>query len=106
MQMHGLIGQLFAAPGRRDELASLLLAGSAGMPGCRSYVVALDAKEPDALWITEVWDSEAAHQASLQLPAVRDAIARGKPLIARFGAYTVTRPLAREAGAGPSGSGL
>ncbi len=91
--MYGLIGQLFALPGRRDDLAAILLSGSAGMPGCRSYVVALDAQDADALWITEVWDSADAHRASLQLPAVRDAIGRGKPLIARMGAYTATRPV-------------
>jgi quinol monooxygenase YgiN len=91
--MYGLIGQLVAAPGRREELADILLGGSTAMAGCLSYVVALDAKDPDALWVSEVWESEAQHRASLSLPAVQDAIARGKPLIARFGSYTATRPL-------------
>jgi len=35
------------------------------MPGCLSYVVAADATELDALWVTEVWESQASHQASL-----------------------------------------
>jgi len=48
------------------------------MPGCLSYVVAKDPQHDDALWITEVWDSEASQRASLALPAVRAAIARGK----------------------------
>ena len=43
------------------------------MPGCFSYVVAADPAEPDALWVTEVWESQASHQASLQLPAVQAA---------------------------------
>jgi quinol monooxygenase YgiN len=91
--MYGLIGQLVAAPGRREELASILLGGSSALPGCLSYVVALDAKEADAIWVSEVWESEERHKASLSLPAVRDAIARGRPLIARFGTYSATRPL-------------
>ena len=41
------------------------------MPGCLSYVVAHDTTEPDAIWITEVWDSEASHKGSLSLPAVQ-----------------------------------
>ncbi len=45
----------------------------AAMPGCLSYVVARDPKDPDAIWITEVWDSKESHAASLQLPAVREA---------------------------------
>lgn len=83
--MYGLIGKMKAAPGRRDELIGILLDGVAGMPGCLSYVVAKDASDPDALWITEVWDSREGHAASLQLPAVQEAIGHGRPLIAEMG---------------------
>lgn len=92
--MYGLIGQMIATPGHRAELAQILLAGTKDMPGCRSYVVAEDLTNPDALWITEVWDSQELHAASLQLPGVQAAIARGRPLIAGFGSRTETRPLA------------
>ena len=63
------------------------------MPGCLSYVIAEDPADEDALWVTEVWDSAASHQGSLALPAVKDAIARGRPLIAGFDSHTETRPL-------------
>jgi len=63
------------------------------MPGCFSYVVAADATEPDALWVTEVWESQARHQASLQLPTVQAAIAKGRPLIAGFSNRVETAPL-------------
>ncbi len=43
--------------------------------------------------ITEVWDSEASHKASLALPAVKDAIGRARPLIATFGEHFVTTPV-------------
>jgi quinol monooxygenase YgiN len=56
------------------------------MPGCRSYVVALDSVEPDTLWMTEVWDDQASHEASLTVPSVQQVIARARPLIAGFGA--------------------
>jgi quinol monooxygenase YgiN len=74
-----------AKPGRRDDLIAVLLEGVAGMPGCLSYIVAKDPVDADALWITEVWDSRASHAASLQLPSVREAIERGRPMIAGFG---------------------
>lgn len=91
--MYGLIGKILAVAGARDELAALLVDGVAGMPGCLSYVVALDPADPDALWVTEVWTDEDAHRASLSLPSVRDAIARGRPLIAGFGERFETRPV-------------
>jgi quinol monooxygenase YgiN len=91
--MYGLIGKIVAVPGERDALAAILLEGTDAMPGCLSYIVAADPGDPDALWITEVWDAKSSHEASLTLPAVRDAIARGRPLIARFDEHIETRPL-------------
>jgi quinol monooxygenase YgiN len=44
-------------------------------------------------WVTEVWDSQASHQASLNLPAVQQAIARGRPMIAGFAERFVTEPV-------------
>ncbi|ACO47931.1 putative quinol monooxygenase [Deinococcus deserti] len=91
--MYGLIGKIQVLPGQRDALASILLEGTTGMPGCLSYVVAQDPDDDKALWVTEVWDSEASHQASLALPSVRQAIQQGRPLITGFGERFVTRPL-------------
>jgi quinol monooxygenase YgiN len=91
--MYGLIGKLKAIPGQRDILAGILLEGAAGMPGCLSYVVAADPTDGDAVWITEVWVSRELHQASLALPAVQQAIARGRPLIAGFGERFETTPM-------------
>jgi len=91
--MYGLIGKMVATPGQRDALISILLAGVNEMPGCLSYIVARDPKEADGIWITEVWTDQASHANSLKLPAVREAIARGRPLIASFGDGVVTEPV-------------
>lgn len=91
--MYGLIGKMLATPGQRDALVAILLEGTAEMPGCLSYVVAQDSADPDALWITEVWDSADSHRQSLKLPAVQAAIAKGRPLIAGFGERFETRPV-------------
>jgi quinol monooxygenase YgiN len=40
-----------------------------------------------------VWESQAQHKASLQLPAVQAAIAKGRPLIAGFGTRVETAPI-------------
>ena len=91
--MYGLIGKIISQPGQRDALTAILLEGLAEMPGCLSYIVAADPADPDAIWVTEVWASQADHQASLALPAVQRAIAAGRPLIAGFGERFATIPV-------------
>ena len=91
--MYGLIGKMLAVEGQRDALISILLEGTEAMPGCLSYVVARDPGHANAVWITEVWDSADNDKASLKLPTVQQAIARGKPMIAGFGERFETIPV-------------
>lgn len=91
--MYGLIARMTAVAGQRDPLVAILLDGTSAMPGCISYVIATDPADADALWITEVWADQASHQASLALPAVKAAIARGRPLIAGFSNRVETTPV-------------
>lgn len=79
---YGLVGKLTATDGNGAALAGILREGCQNMPGCTDYVVAHDAENPDVLWVTERWVSQAHHEASLQLPTVQQAIAKGRPLIA------------------------
>ena len=92
-RMYGLIGKMRAQPGQRDTLIAILLDGTASMPGCLSYVIAKDAQDADAIWITETWQDQASHKASLSLPSVQAAIAKGRPLIAGFGERFETEPV-------------
>jgi quinol monooxygenase YgiN len=91
--MYGLIGQMKAAPGKRDELVAILSEGTEGMPGCLSYIVAKDSVDADALWITEVWTDKDSHAGSLKLPSVQAAIAKARPIIAGFGHRFETVPV-------------
>ena len=92
-KMYGLIGKMRTQPGQRDALIAILLGGTGSMPGCLSYIVANDPTDADAIWITEVWDREESHKASLALPAVKEAIAKGRPLIAGFDQQILTEPV-------------
>ena len=65
--MYGLIGKMTAQPGHRDALVRVLIEGVSGLPGCLSYIVALDPLEPEVIWITEAWQSKEAHGASLMI---------------------------------------
>ena len=102
--MYGLIGKMKAVAGQRDSLIRVLLDGTGSMPGCLSYIIATDPADADAIWITEVWDSESSHKASLALPAVQTAIAKGRPLIAGFAERFITSPVGG-AGLPPPGGG-
>jgi quinol monooxygenase YgiN len=63
------------------------------MPGCFSYIVAKDATDENAIWVTEVWDSIASHDASLSLPSVKNAIPRAKAMVSNFEKIAVTSPV-------------
>ncbi|WP_425996118.1 putative quinol monooxygenase [Caulobacter sp. DWR1-3-2b1] len=91
--MYGLIGQMMAAPGKRDELIAILGEGTQAMPGCLSYIVAKDATNADAIWITEVWTDAEHHTASLKLPSVQAAITKARPIITGFGQRFETVPV-------------
>ena len=91
--MYGLIGRMNVVSGQRDALIAILVEGISGMPGCLSYIVAKDSTDSNAIWVTEVWDSEESHQESLSLPSVQQAIALGRPLIAGFGERFETTPV-------------
>jgi quinol monooxygenase YgiN len=91
--MYGLIGKMIAVPGERETLIGLMLNSSGEMPGCLGYIVAKDAKDENAIWVTEVWDSEQSHKASLAIPEVKEAIAKAMPLIAAFEPVAATTPV-------------
>lgn len=91
--MFGMIGKMRAAAGKRADLIAILSDSTEAMPGCLSYIVAEDASDPDGIWITEVWDNEASHKASLQLPSVQAAISKARPIIAGFDMSVKTTPI-------------
>ncbi|WP_293643207.1 putative quinol monooxygenase [Sphingopyxis sp. RIFCSPHIGHO2_12_FULL_65_19] len=92
---YGLIGQMMAQPGQRAALVAILSEGTGSMPGNMGYLIGEDSVNADAIWIVELWESKEAHAASLKLPAVQDAIKRGRPLIAGFGTRAEFKPVAK-----------
>jgi quinol monooxygenase YgiN len=93
-EMYGLIAKIISTPGHRAELIGNLSEGTRNMPGCISYVISEDVSEENSVWVTEIWDSKASHDASLSLPSVKDVIAKTKPIIAGFTKIAETNPIA------------
>lgn len=92
-KMFGLIGKIIAVEGKRDELIKILLEGTKEMPGCLSYIVSKDIQDLNSIWINEVWKDEKSHKNSLSLPVVKQAIAKGRPMIAGFGEQIIIEPI-------------
>ena len=104
MSRFGLCGIMKAQPGQRDALRDLLLEAAelvADLPGCEVWIVNTIPDDPDAIWITEVWHSEADHAAALANDAVKAVIARARPLIAGFGERFTLEPVAGKGLAAP-----
>ena len=92
--MYGLIVKLTSASSRRAELIEVLGGDdSHTIAGCLSFIVAEDPADEDVLWITEVWQSEASHKASLDLPPSRRGLPAIETLVARYQRIAVTKPV-------------
>ena len=84
------VGTLGVLSGRRDELVAILTASNDALAGvgCLAYEVGTGDEQPDTVFVVELWTSAEAHRASLELPEVRDAIARARPLLSgEFGGF-------------------
>lgn len=82
--MYLLHGKLTAKAGLAGQLSPILLEAAdlvSTAPGCRLYVVSQDPNEATAVFVTEIWDSKQAHDASLGIPAVRELITKALPLL-------------------------
>lgn len=84
MNKYFLHGKLKAKVGQGDQLAGILLKASdlvSTSKGCRLYIVSKDNNDPDAVWITEVWDTKQDHDDSLKNDSVRALIMKAMPLL-------------------------
>ena len=91
--MYGYNGSMKVKPGHRDEVVAILLRDVEGLraAGCHAYVVAVPEGDEDLIWVNEVWESDAHHRASLDLPETKAAIAEALPLLTgEFGAQELT----------------
>lgn len=84
MSKFGMFGKITTLENKRDELVGILLEAAEAMNAleeCEVYIVSVKEEEPNAIWVTEVWQDEHAHKASLSIDAVKTLIQRGRPLI-------------------------
>lgn len=77
------VGTLGSVPGQRDRLVEILTRRSSDLEqaGCLLYEVGVNDEQPDTVFVAELWTSAAAHQASLELDSVQQAIHEARPLL-------------------------
>ena len=80
----GRYAKLTAKPGQGDALAEHLLEAASqleSLPGCEMYVVNRVPGEPETVWVTEIWRSQADVDASREQEGARERIAEVMPLL-------------------------
>jgi quinol monooxygenase YgiN len=85
MNAYGCYVKFTARPGQRDALVEHLLRAAAAVAqvdGCEIYLINASPTEPECVWVTEVWRSQHAHDASLTLEGAQELIKHVLPLLA------------------------
>lgn len=85
MDRFAMYGKVIAKPGQRDAMVELLLEAArllTPLPGCELYIVNIEPSDPYAIWVTELWRSEADHDDSLKLDSVKALIGKARLLVA------------------------
>jgi quinol monooxygenase YgiN len=70
-------------PGHREDVVAILLSGVEGLRqvGCDLYLVGVSNTDDVTIWVSEVWQSKEAHDASLQMPETKAAISQAMPML-------------------------
>jgi len=77
MSTYGCYVKFTTKSGQRDALAASLLRAAASVEhsaGCEVYIINTSSIEPESVWVTEVWRSQAEHDASLTIKGAQEAI--------------------------------
>jgi quinol monooxygenase YgiN len=87
MTAYGLASKVNALPGKREDLADVLLEISRLVfhtDGCLTYVVSTVPDDGDAVFITEYWKDQGAQRAAFALPGIFELINQCQSLSSGF----------------------
>jgi len=80
---YGYIASMKTKPGHREDVVRILVGGADGLraAGCRLYLVSVAETDDVTIWVSELWLTKEHHDASLQLPETKAAIATAMPML-------------------------
>ena len=76
--MLAVIARIEISPNHIDQYIAAATAGidaTRAEPGCQQYAFSRDLLQPNVLWVSEQWESEAALQTHLRTPHVQKLLA-------------------------------
>ena len=81
---YALINKLKAKPGKRGEVIKLLLESGMSFQdntSCIFFLVFEDAKDPNVIWVEDLWTSREDHATALARPELKPFIAKAITLL-------------------------
>jgi len=84
MNKYFLHGKLTAKQGHGKELANILMEASALVSNAKGsilYVISLDEKNPNDVFVTEIWESKEDHDNSLNAEGIKELIMKAMPIL-------------------------
>ena len=84
MNKYGLFTTFKTTPGKRNDLASILLQASeliSSAKGCHHYIIYNNRKDQNSICVSEIWDTEEDHDNSLKIEGCMELISKAFPLI-------------------------
>lgn len=82
---HGFHARMVARPGQGDALVALLFESPVfGHPDCKVFMIGRSKTEPDVVFVTEGWLSEASHTAFSSTEEAKAYTARFGSLVAEW----------------------
>jgi quinol monooxygenase YgiN len=96
MSAYGCYVKFTTHPGQRDHLVELLLevaTGAQTVVGCELYLINTSPTDATVVWVTEVWSSQAEHDAALTQDGAKKQIQRALPLLVGPPELIVVQPV-------------
>jgi quinol monooxygenase YgiN len=81
---YSLLNKMTAKPGKRDEIIAILLESGKSFndnSSCVLYLVYKDVKDPDTIWVEDVWTNQSDHSAALNALEMQPYIMKCIPLL-------------------------
>src|SRR5579872_6438792 len=81
---YSLINKMITKAGKRDEVVEIMLKSGAAFdsnPSCLLYLVTIDKKNENALWIEDVWADAYSHEAAMSEKSMQEYVKKAMPLL-------------------------
>ena len=86
-KLYALINKMAVKPGKRDDVINILIESGKAFddnPSCILYLIYKDKKDPNVIWIEDVWTSKDNHAAAMSTPQMRAYIDESLPLLVKM----------------------